>query len=166
MGARQVGLSLTASTNAAEVPEFPSEDVEEQASEALNALRQFLSAHPTPTGKLQVCTDDVEAVTVTVPAQAFRLLIDVLAQMADGNAVTVVPTHADLTTQQAAKFLGVSRPHLVKLLESDEIPFRRVGTHRRIKITDLLAYKRSDDAARANVADALAADAQELGLGY
>jgi 3,4-dihydroxy 2-butanone 4-phosphate synthase/GTP cyclohydrolase II len=76
-----------------------------------------------------------------VPRAAFRLLIEVLSQMARGNVVAVTPIQADLTTQQAAELLGVSRPHLVKLLESGYLPFRKVGAHRRVLFSDLAAYR-------------------------
>lgn len=101
-----------------------------------------------------------------VPYEAFKLLLEVLGQMAIGNAVTVVPMQAELTTQQAADFLNVSRPHLIALLEGGRIPFRKVGTHRRVRFADLSTYRDADDARRRAVLDQLTADAQRHGMDY
>lgn len=105
-----------------------------------------------------------QAETVPIPAAAVELIGQMLSQLARGNAVTIIPIHSEMTTQQAADFLGVSRPHLVKLLERTEIPFRKVGAHRRVRVEDLLNYKNRETAARQKALDELAAESQKLGL--
>jgi excisionase family DNA binding protein len=104
--------------------------------------------------------------TIELPAGAVALLVEILEDMASGRAVTIVPQNAELTTQQAADFLNVSRPFLIQLLEEKKIPFRKVGTHRRVRFEDVLRYKEAIDVERRKVLDALAAEAQELKLGY
>ncbi len=101
-----------------------------------------------------------------LPRQALTLLRDLLVEMAQGNAVTIVPTHAELTTQEAANILNVSRPHLVKLLEEDVIPFSRTGTHRRIRYQDLMAYRDQRDQESRSALDELVSQAQENDMGY
>ena len=103
---------------------------------------------------------------IELPAVAVRLLVELLSTLAEGNAVTLIPIHAELTTQQAADLLGVSRPFLIKQLEDEVIPFRRVGTHRRIAFSDLMRYKREIDGKRSQTLDELAEQAQDLGMGY
>lgn len=101
-----------------------------------------------------------------LPRLALALLRDLLTEMAQGNAVTVVPTHAELTTQEAANLLNVSRPHLIKLLEEKRIPFSKTGSHRRIRYQDLRAYKQQQDAESHKLLDELVAEAQKHDMGY
>jgi excisionase family DNA binding protein len=94
------------------------------------------------------------------------MIADMLAELANGNAVSVVPLQAELTTQQAADLLGVSRPFLVGLLEAGAIAHRRVGNRRRVPVADLLRHQEEENArTRAAVAE-LTQQAEELGLGY
>jgi excisionase family DNA binding protein len=104
--------------------------------------------------------------TLALPGAAVRLLAQALEEMANGNAVALMPVHTELSTQQAADLLNVSRPFLVQLLEAGEIPFRKVGTHRRIKYNDMQAYKQKVEAQRLNALNDLAKQAQQLNMGY
>lgn len=101
---------------------------------------------------------------IEVPVAALRMLVDILANMAAGNAMSLVPIHAELTTQQTADFLNVSRPYVVGLLERGELPHHKVGTHRRVRFSDLMAYKESQlRKGKASLAELAKLD-QELGL--
>jgi excisionase family DNA binding protein len=108
--------------------------------------------------------DDKGAVrAVRIPTSALRLLLEVLTEIGQGNAVSIIPIHAELTTQEAADVLNVSRPFLVQLLEQGDMPFHKIGTHRRVRYQDVIAYKKRIDAERRKALDELTAQAQELG---
>jgi excisionase family DNA binding protein len=92
------------------------------------------------------------------------MLAQILAMLAEGQGVQIMPDTAELTTQQAAELLNVSRPYLIKLLEADEIPFHMVGTHRRVRFEDLREFKRRDDLKRRGTAAERTQLSQELGL--
>src|SRR5436853_5432846 len=108
--------------------------------------------------------DDPAKGIVKIPASAVRMLIHILEEMAQGNAVTLIPVHAELTTQEAADMLNISRPSLIQLLDEGKIEFRRVGTHRRVRFEALMEYKRQADAERRKILKQLAAYDQELGI--
>jgi len=114
--------------------------------------------------ELRVVEPDGRSETVTIPAPAFRLLVTTLAEMASGNAVRLIPHQAELTTQEAADLLNVSRPYVIRLLDDGRIPFHRVGTHRRVLFKDLMDYKAEHRRARRASLDRLSALDQELGL--
>jgi excisionase family DNA binding protein len=144
---------------------LPTPKVSEEAKVALRALSALPRRKASRT--VQVHPDgEGRSVSVTVPREAFELFLEVLGQMANGNAVTIVPIHAELTTQQAADVLNVSRPFLVSMLDEGKIPFRLVGTHRRVRVADLVEYKQKDEAHRKAVLDELTAEAEKHGLGY
>lgn len=105
-----------------------------------------------------------QTIQATIPAVAVRVLAEVLAKMAEGKAVTLVPLHAELSTQQAADLLGVSRPYFIKLLEQGKMPFRRVGEQRRVLYQDLLCYLEDYRKAAHAALDEMTAEAQRLGL--
>lgn len=103
---------------------------------------------------------------IEIPAPAVRMLVDLLVEMAAGNAVTLIPVHAELTTQQAAEILGVSRPFVVSQLEAGNLKFHKVGTHRRIHFLDVMAYKQRMTTERKKALDELTELAQALDAEY
>ncbi|ROO50743.1 excisionase family DNA binding protein [Micromonospora sp. Llam0] len=144
-------------------PVTPDPQSVEVAAEALTRVQAYLRTHEDAAATVQL-VEDGAGDTLVVPRGAIELLARVLAHMANGHSVSVVPAHAELTTQQAAELLNVSRPYLIGLLESGEIQFRKVGTHRRVLAGSLLAYKHRDDARRRAAADELTQLAQEMDL--
>jgi len=136
-------------------------DLAEKSSRELAAYVQSTKA---PT--FQIVDSSGKATKISFPASALKLLIDILIQMAEGNAVTLLPIHAELTTQEAANLLNVSRPYLVKLLDDKKIPYRKVGTRRRVLAKDILKYKENIDNERLKTLEKLTKQAQDLDMGY
>ena len=146
-------------------PLIPDESDTQLAKDSSRILATHVSSHQA-TQQIKLVDEDGSEQEVLLPATAFQLLVDILSQMARGNAVTLTPIHAELTTQEAADLLNVSRPFVVKLIESEELPCRLVGRHRRIRFEDVMDYKERTDAKRREALNELAQQAQELGLGY
>jgi excisionase family DNA binding protein len=101
---------------------------------------------------------------VELPASVFRLLREVVHHLVQGQAITLMPIDAELTTQQAADLLNVSRPYLVKLLEQGAIPYTKTGTHRRIRFADVMTYRARRDAQRSEALTQLTQLSQAAGL--
>ncbi|WP_282810230.1 helix-turn-helix domain-containing protein [Thauera humireducens] len=146
-------------------PDLPTAEEVTLARESSRLLSLYLSSQD-ESQSIRVIDAAGEHEAVRLPTAAYRLLIDILSEMAQGNAVSLIPVHAELTTQEAADMLNVSRPHLVKLLDGGTIPFHKVGTHRRVYYQDLVSYKNRIDADRTKALEELAAQAQELNMGY
>ncbi|WP_175883148.1 helix-turn-helix domain-containing protein [Burkholderia sp. BCC0044] len=144
---------------------LPVEREVQAAVEGQRALAAYLATRM-EIQRIQIFDDENRAHQVELPTSALRLLVDILAELADGNAVKVVPVHAELTTQEAADLLNVSRPHLIKLLESKALPYHKTGKHRRVRFSDLMRYKTERDQASANAMEELSRQAQEFGMGY
>lgn len=139
---------------------------EKDALLAQQSSRILAGLKPSRVQRVQLLKGGHPAEVVGLPAAAFRLLIDILVQMAEGNAVTLTPVHAELTTQEAADLLRVSRPYFVQLLEEGKLPCRKVGARRRVLFQDVMQYKEKEDAARLKVLEALSEQAQKLKMGY
>ena len=134
------------------------------ARDSSRQLAVFLSQQKGDSVK--IAFEDKPEEMVSIPLSAFRLLADILTEMSKGNAVTFIPIHAELTTQQAADFLNVSRPFVVKMIEEKKLPCRKVGTHRRVLFQDLVEFKRKTNEDRAKTLEELAKQAQDLNMGY
>ena len=103
---------------------------------------------------------------LTIPKKALSLLFEILNNMALGKSITLIPSDTEISTQQAADMLNVSRPHLVKLLEEGLIPFKKVGSHRRVKLKHLIDYEKALNENRNKNLAFLAKQAQNLNMGY
>lgn len=140
------------------------------ADTQLSALSSHILAQslqtPGSSHHVKIVAPDGSEQNVEIPAVAVSLLVEILTQIAQGNAVNLVPIQAELTTQEAANLLNISRPHLIKIIDRGDLTCRKVGKHRRILFADLVAYKQQKYQQRAAALDELAAISQELNMGY
>jgi len=143
-------------------PTVPSEGDVERAREVRRALERL----DVDRGALrvQIAGAGHKATTIDLPPVVTRLLMNILKETAAGHAITLVPLEAEITTQQAAELLNVSRPFVVGLIDKGTLPARMVGNHRRLPLKDVLAYKADNRAKRRQSLRELAALDQELGL--
>ncbi|MGD9485075.1 helix-turn-helix domain-containing protein, partial [Streptomyces sp. TRM70308] len=139
------------------------DDKRKTANHALAGVRSYLAEHQDASQIHLGVRDGGGRESLVLPREAVELLASLLAHLGAGRAVSIVPSDAELTTQQAADMLNVSRPFLIGLLEAGEIEYRTVGTHRRITASSLLEYQRKDDHRRRLMADELTQLGQEMG---
>lgn len=146
--------------NVVHLPSMPEIETAKQSSRMLS---KYANADRV---QLTLRTHNGEAEDIVLPGHVMQMLLDIVSEMAKGNAISLVPIHHELSTQEAANLLNVSRPHLVSLLEKGTLPHRKVGAHRRVLASDVLAYKEALTAQRNTALDTLTELSQELEMGY
>lgn len=151
---------MNAMQNVVHLPTAPEIEAAKQSSRMLS---KYADADRV---QLTLRANNGAAEDLVLPGQIMQLLLDIVSEMAKGNAISLVPIHHELSTQEAANLLNVSRPHIVSLLEKGVLPHRKVGAHRRVLASDVLAYKESLLSQRTLALDELTALSQELGMGY
>lgn len=135
----------------------------QDAARAMHRIKDYLAAHP-GSEDIRVTGELAGDEALVLPRDVVTMLAYMLTQLAEGRGITAMPSHAELTTGQAADLLNVSRPYLISLLDAERIPYRLVGRHRRIRFEDLMAYQRKTDAESRTAADELIALSEDLGL--
>ncbi|MCH8530926.1 MAG: helix-turn-helix domain-containing protein [Saccharospirillum sp.] len=148
---------------AQKIVRLPTQTEVEQAKQSSRTLSKYANVDRV---SLSLRGSDGQADELVLPGHVLQILLDVLAEMSQGNAISLIPYHQELSTQEAANLLNVSRPFLVGLLEKGDIPFRKVGSHRRVKLQDVITYKTDIDAKRTQVLDELGNLSQQEGMGY
>lgn len=144
----------------------PSREDQKLAKESVRILSTFHKQNKAKGSLVQLFMEDKTNVKVVIPRSVYQLMETILEFMSQGKAISIFPAETELTTQQAAEILNVSRPHIVKLLESGEIPFIKVGAHRRIRLQDLQSYRQKLQKKQQSAMEKLAKQAQDLNMGY
>ena len=142
---------------------LPDRQESELAQRGQRELAAYLSTR-LETQRIAIVGEDDISLCLVVGSSALTLLMEILGELASGNAVQIVPVHAELTTQEAANILNVSRPHMVKLLEARKLPFHKTGRHRRVLFADLMEYKKRREQESLDAMQSLADQAQDLGM--
>ncbi|MEM6898765.1 MAG: helix-turn-helix domain-containing protein [Pseudomonadota bacterium] len=145
------------------VVHLPTPEEVEDAKTSSRTLAKYADADRV---QLSLCGSDGSEDEMVLPGHVVKLLLTVLSEMSKGNAISLIPRHQELSTQEAASILNVSRPFLVGLLEQGEIPHHKVGSHRRVRLEDVLAYKECADEQRLEALNQLTVVSQKEGMGY
>ncbi|HYJ13749.1 MAG TPA: excisionase family DNA-binding protein [Thermomicrobiales bacterium] len=143
----------------------PTSPLSPETAAAARISRALLERYAAPDEPLILHIGD-DAELLELPSEAVEMLRDILAAIASGERVSVLTEHAELSTFEAAAILNVSRPYLIRLLDEQQIPSHKVGTHRRVRLDDLLEYKERDVRARQAVLDQLIQDGVEQDMGH
>jgi len=143
--------------------QLPTPDEIEIAKNSSRILAKYTKAKRV---RLNIQSEQGKIEELILPEHVLEALLDILVEISRGNAISIIPVHARLTTQEAATILNVSRPFLISLLEEKKIPYHKVGTHRRVLAKDIFAYKKKIDNERLKTLEELTALSQELGMGY
>lgn len=146
--------------------ELPTKAEQKAAKKSLESFFDISESLDKRKKTISIEVNDNEDQRIEVPAKVFDMLKFILSNIAEGKAFSIIPLESELSTQQAADMLNVSRPFLVKQLEAGAIPFTKVGKHRRVLLQHLLEYKEQMEATREQALLNLSREAQELNLGY
>ncbi len=134
------------------------------ARDNLPQVKRLVTSFAKRTEPVAIQVSDHDMVSLQLPAKLFGILQTILDLMAKGKAFSLIPANAELTTQEAADMLNVSRPHIVKLLKEGVIPYKEVGTHRRILLEDLVVYSRDLKQKRKEALEELARLGQQYNM--
>jgi excisionase family DNA binding protein len=144
-------------------PYTPTSEAIILASQALEAISALI-ANPPDTITLAILDPAMQDTHITIPRGMFQLMVNVLQSVSRSEPVTILPHSAELTTQEAADMLRVSRPYLVKLLDEGTIPSRKVGIYRRVLLQDILHYQKTEKQRQSAIMSELTKEAQDMGL--
>lgn len=139
----------------------PTKQEQKTAMESYHALHAMLDQLTSNAPEIEI---EETKEKIKIPLRALKLLATILKATSQGQPISIIPIATEMTTQAAAEFLGCSRPHLVKLLEEGEIPFTKIGKHRRVKFEDLADYKKKKKAEREALLVEIMSGDEEIGL--
>ena len=143
-----------------------SKEERQMAAFSAKAITSALEKKADSPTDLSIDAQGLPSLQLKLPKQALQVLQEVLSLISEGKPFSLLPSDVELSTQEAADLLQISRPHLIKLLEDGAMPFKKVGTHRRISLSATIAYQQHQKELQSEALDALAEQAQKLNFGY